>query len=212
MPARTRDEFEAWYAASGGDPWDYQSRSVIARLRRSIDFVRCFVPRDYTGVMWEVGCFQGQFTRLLRESFPQAHIVADDISDAALAIARRNVPNVEFRQGDLLTIQPLKGDLVFALECIYYLRPEERVAGLENLTRLYPRHLVISANITGGQYVTDTWLKDEMGKLGYVLQDRRTLNFRFRLLNLLSYFFPMVLTSSVVFANQAIYFFTQKST
>jgi hypothetical protein len=92
------------------------------------------------------------------------------------------------------------------------LEPEERVAGLENLTRLCPRHLVISANITGGQYVTDTWLKDEMRKLGYVLQDRRTLNFKFRLLNLLSYLLPVVLTSRVAFANQAIYLFTRKST
>ena len=61
----------------------------------------------------DLGTGSGAIAIALADRLIDSHITAFDISDDALAIARRNgakhAPQVDFRKGDMLTLEPMEG-------------------------------------------------------------------------------------------------------
>lgn len=74
----------------------------------------------------ELGCGEGRWTAFTARMADR--VMAIDISDLAIRRARaRNLPNVEFRQGDLANSElPLENfDFVFCSEVLYYLTRDQ---------------------------------------------------------------------------------------
>lgn len=189
---RTAEEFDAWFQHSGGDPWDYSSPSIRARLKASCDFLRHTVCTEFEGTIVELGAFDGSFTVLLRESFPLADIRVTDISQMAIQKAQRKVgpcERVQYYVQDFLGIAcaglqiPQNHDVVILmLECLYYLKGSEREKCVETIRREFPKSLaIISAPVTGGHYFTEAGLLQLFRKANYTLRDFRILNLKRRI-------------------------------
>lgn len=71
----------------------HMAKSLITRLQNL----------SAVGSILEIGCGTGFFTRLLAETFPNADILATDISPVMLAVAKENLvdlPNVRYQLAD----------------------------------------------------------------------------------------------------------------
>ncbi|MBN2505255.1 MAG: class I SAM-dependent methyltransferase [Verrucomicrobia bacterium] len=83
----------------------------------------------------EIGCGFGRVTRLLAEAWPEAEIMAVDLSPEQLANARRycsDAPRVRFAPYDFYSNEPLPGagyDMALAVE-VFLHHPPEAVVGL----------------------------------------------------------------------------------
>lgn len=164
--------------------WDYESPFVKDRLDKSIQFIRRFVPPDFSGSFFEPGAFNGQFTYLLAGSFASATIHASDISEDSIASARANVghPNVQFSCADIASLQPPRGSpeprILLLLECIYYMPEPERREALKHLVTVLDRpDVFISFPITGGKYPTEQWIMKQMRRLRYRRDGLLVLNY-----------------------------------
>jgi len=216
---RTQEDFNKWYNESGGDPWNYKSSNITSRLKDSLSFILTYIPKDYKGNILELGIFQGDFTYLLCKNFKKAKIYANDISDVALETAKEKLKgfeNVSFFQADLININ--KNDIqnnddrliILLLECLYYLKEQEREITMKNLRDNFPKaDIFLSAPIIGGHYFTEEGLMDMMKRNGYALSDHKVLNLRKfsylkSLLNPLTNLFAAL---RMKLANQVIYYF-----
>jgi trans-aconitate 2-methyltransferase len=59
------------------------------------------VPVKAPKLVYDLGCGPGNSTALLRAAYPQATVVGLDTSTAMLAKARKDLPQVEFREADI---------------------------------------------------------------------------------------------------------------
>ena len=103
-----------------GDPWDLEtSRLDQESYSRQLALVG---DRRYGRVL-EIGCAAGAFTRRLATVADR--VLALDVAPSAIERARQDVPpNVEFRAGDVMELDPVREgpwDLVVMSETIYYL-------------------------------------------------------------------------------------------
>ncbi len=178
---RTAEEFDAWFQQSGGDPWNYSSPSIRARLKASCAFLRHTVRAEFEGTIVELGAFDGSFTVLLRESFPLADIRVIDISAMAIQKAQRKVGYFLEISSARLQIPQNHDVVILMLECLYYLKENEREECVETIRREFPTsRVVISAPVTGGHYFTETGLLQLFRKANYTLRDFKILNLRRR--------------------------------
>jgi hypothetical protein len=189
---RTAEEFDEWFHQSGGDPWNYSSPSIQARLKASRDFLCRTVRSEFEGTIVELGAFDGSFTVLLREAFPLADICVVDISAMAIEKAQRKVGPCErvryYVQDflevtcDRLRIMQDNEIVILMLECLYYLKEGERQQCIEGFRREFPQSLVvISVPVTGGHYFTEASLLQLFGKARYTLRDFKILNLKLRI-------------------------------
>jgi SAM-dependent methyltransferase len=186
MPLRTAEQFDAWFVASRGDPWDSGSPFVRDRLTASLSFICRRVAADFRGTFLELGAFNGQFTELLAQSFPKAIVAASDISQVALNISLSRVgklTNVFLHQADMADYElPPSAQppfVVLLLECIYYLPPEEHVSALTRLISLTDgADVYLSTPITGEPYPSEEELMRKMSRVGYACRDALVLNNR----------------------------------
>jgi trans-aconitate 2-methyltransferase len=86
------------------DPAQYR-KFAGQRLRPALDLVAA-VPLDAPATIVDLGCGEGQVTRVLRERWPQAALTAVDDSAAMLTVAARELPEVDWRRGDIATWRP----------------------------------------------------------------------------------------------------------
>ena len=103
-----------------GDPWDLETSALDQEsYARQLELVG---DRRYGRVL-EIGCAAGAFTRMVAALADR--VLALDVAPSAIERARQDVPpNVEFRAGDVMELDPVKEgpwDLVVMSETIYYL-------------------------------------------------------------------------------------------
>ena len=116
---RTAADFDSFYATS--DPWGVTRANVqIANLRRHLS------PIVSGQSVLDVGCGEGFLTEAILGSAKS--IKGIDISRVAIDRAEaRSLSNAHFEQSDFLDCSFSGYDLISALECLYYLRPEDSV-------------------------------------------------------------------------------------
>jgi hypothetical protein len=217
---RTAEEFNAWFRQSKGDPWNYASPSITARLRASRDFLCRMMPNGFEGAIVELGAFDGSFTVYLQKAFPLAEIHVIDISRVAIEKAQQKVglcDRVSFYVQDFLQISrdriemPKNNEaVILMLECLYYLKDIERGQCVETIRREFPTSLVIiSVPVTGGNYFTEAGLLQLFKNAQYTLRDFRILNLRRRIppvdwilktLAKRSFFLRSAIANQVIFA------------
>ena len=130
--------------------------------------------------MLELGCGEGHLTEA---TFSEARTVTGaDISDVAIARAKaRNLPNARFENIDFLRM-PFEGfDIIAALECVYYLSPEEQEAFFEKVAKEHHgKTLILSAPIIGEnkfrRYFTNAELMATFARHGMKVEAFHNLN------------------------------------
>jgi SAM-dependent methyltransferase len=144
---QSRDYFESLYRLSD-DPWRFAT-SAYERQRYLV--ILDGLSRTFYRRGWEPGCSVGVLTAAL--ALRVQSLVASDISDAAVALAKercRGLAHVQIQQGDLVEKMP-EGvfDLMVFSELGYYFSVGrlKRIA-LEMAERLEP----------GGEFVAVHWL------------------------------------------------------
>lgn len=131
------------------DPWGSCATSAVGRYlrgkhRRTLD---CVPARDYRRIL-DVGCGDAAFTRLLAGGYPEAEIVATDISVDAVEQARRLGPRderIRFLAVDVLGTDPGgRFDLIVGSELLYYLgRRGQRLSSERMRSLLLPGGLIV---------------------------------------------------------------------
>lgn len=157
-----RDYFEREFKTE--DPWSYNtSPSERAKYLKQIDLIKLLVPEPRE--ILEIGCAEGIHTGMLALAFPQARIVAVDISPTAVARAKqrcRQHSNVVFMDGDInlllrRSILPYRRyDVILQSESLYYMFLNHcirfRLVGyvLDLLNSLTPSGVFITCNSYSG--------------------------------------------------------------
>ena len=102
-------------------------------------------PNKKNLVIADIGTGSGILAIYLNENFPDAHVIATDISEKALQIAKINADkhkvNIDFRLGDMLV--PIKEKLDVIVSNPPYIESEETVS---EQTLKYEPHLALFAN------------------------------------------------------------------
>lgn len=191
---RTSADFNEWF--KGGGPWNYRDVRVQRRLRHTARFLQRHLGEGFSGNFLEAGAYDGSFTCLLGALFPAARIVVNDISDVAIGRARTAVSclpgpvaSMDFVVKDLLLLTHAdftvgffhreKPTVILLLECLYYLKEDEREEALTNLFSLFPQApLAISTPIIGGVYFTEAGLMALLQRHGYEVRALKTMNLR----------------------------------
>jgi ubiquinone/menaquinone biosynthesis C-methylase UbiE len=147
--------FGEWMANVGGDPWERFVGELEAQLP------------ERSRVL-DLGCGSGAKTRRLAKRF---EVVGVDISDEQLKLAREEVPEATFLQGDLaeLDFPAASFDAVTAFYSIVHVpRAEHAALFARILGWLKPGGLFLaSLNRTGGPDRTEEWLGVRMFFSGF---------------------------------------------
>jgi len=158
---RTSSDFDAYYADA--DPW----RISAARSRDEV--LRRSVARFVTGKkVLELGCGEGHLTQAL--FWDAASVRGIDISGVAIGRAiSKELPNASFENSDFISASFSGVDVIAAIECLYYLTPEEQEAFFAKAAREHAgKVLILSMPIIGDseyrRYFTDFELTATFGR------------------------------------------------
>jgi SAM-dependent methyltransferase len=170
---RTAADFDSYYQSP--DPWGIGRAS-----RRDRALSRVVGPYVAGQDVLELGCGEGHLTASILGGARRVRGV--DIS--AVAIARANaraLPNASFQVSDFLNVAFAGYDIITAIECLYYLSPDEQEAFFRKLVREHAGGLVIlSGPIIGANehrsYFTDGVLRTTFARHGLSLIEWRNLN------------------------------------
>lgn len=138
---RTASEFNLFYATP--DPWR------ISRARFRDRALQWSISKVVSGkAVLELGCGEGHLTEAV---FGTARKVKGiDISNVAIDRARRlNLSNAHFENADFLNTSFKGYDVVAAVECLYYLTPDDQESFFRKVTDEHHGLLVITGPIIG---------------------------------------------------------------
>jgi SAM-dependent methyltransferase len=136
---KLREKYESFYRECP-DPWDYWTSEYERRkYHEQISLVAQFgTPRR----ILEIACSTGAHTKLIHDAFPEATIIAVDISSSAIARASQNVecPGlVSFHAADIFlfaeTLQARSIDVIFWSEAFDALHEHCTIADFSRLVR-----------------------------------------------------------------------------
>lgn len=87
-------------------------------INRFCDLIRTDQPK-----ILELGCGPGNVTRMLKLHFPESDIVAIDLAPKMIEIARKQLPDIDFRVMDVQNISeiPVKFDAIMCSFCLPFL-------------------------------------------------------------------------------------------
>jgi cyclopropane fatty-acyl-phospholipid synthase-like methyltransferase len=160
---RLAPRFGEWGERIDGDPWERFLEELTARLE------------DGARVL-DLGCGNGMKTRRLAERF---EVVAVDLSEEQLTLARENVPEASVLQGDFSVLDFSAGsfDAVTAYYSITHVPREEHPDLFRRIaTWLKPGGLFLaSLSSGGGEDWTGEWLGVEMFFSGFDADENRRL-------------------------------------
>jgi SAM-dependent methyltransferase len=156
---RSAEDFDQFYAKV--DPWGLNAARFRDRaLRRAIS--KYVQGRS----VLELGCGEGHLTQALFST--TTSVLGVDLSAIAIARAKkRGLENAQFLVGDILSI-PFEGyDVLTAIECLYYLSPDEQSFVLERISNAHRGKIfILSAPIIGERYFTDGDILAKFSKCG----------------------------------------------
>jgi trans-aconitate methyltransferase len=102
---------------------EYASRfdNVSGYIEQLTSF--CTLIKSDNPAILELGCGPGNITRFLKSSFPESQILAVDLAPKMIEIARKALPDVDFRVMDVRDISVLNGkfDAVMCSFCLPFL-------------------------------------------------------------------------------------------
>ena len=170
---RSAEDFDSYYGSP--DPWGIANASRRDRALSGI------VGPYITGkAVLELGCGEGHLTASI---FRDARSVKGiDISPIAVSRATaRSLPNASFQASDFLNVSFAGYDVVAAIECIYYLAPDEQEAFFRKLaSEAAGKIFIVSGPIIGSNeyrtYFTDSGLRQTFARHGLTLVESRNLN------------------------------------
>jgi cyclopropane fatty-acyl-phospholipid synthase-like methyltransferase len=139
---RTAADFNSFYSVA--DPWDVAHSSFRTRVLRAR-----VAPIIQGRRVLELGCGEGHLTETLFHS--ASAVTGVDISDVAVERAKaKNLENAKFESCDFLSVSFEGYDVIAALDCVYYLSPNEQDAFFEKVAREHRgKPLVLSGPIIG---------------------------------------------------------------
>ena len=143
---RTAAEFNSFYAVA--DPWHATRTSFRDRVLRAR-----IAPIVRGQRVLELGCGEGHLTEVLFRG--ASTVTGVDISEVAIERAKcRHLTNAKFESCDFLNASFEGYDVIAALECVYYLSPDEQRAFFEKVAREHGgKTLILSGPIIGqGQH------------------------------------------------------------
>jgi len=116
------------------DPWNYKN-TISDRTRRAIllKHIEVVFSDGSRKSVLDAGCGEGYLTRDVASQF-DAEVDAFDISENALAIARRRNPHesIKYFQLNFEDYTPTKQyDLILCEEALYYLSQEKRISAMK---------------------------------------------------------------------------------
>src|SRR5262245_47376588 len=118
--ARTRRVLMAW------DPMQYL-KFAGHRLRPAVDLLSRVDLADPADV-YDLGAGAGNVTRLIKERWPNAHVVGVDESEAMLAKAQTAAPEIEWQRADLAPWAPERPpDLIYSNAALHWLDGHDRL-------------------------------------------------------------------------------------
>jgi ubiquinone/menaquinone biosynthesis C-methylase UbiE len=127
----------------------------------------------------DIGCASGRVLSLIQKNFPSIKLFGMDFLDEIVERARAQYLDIEFRCA-ALPIVPFSDqqfDCVIASEVLYYISDAERLASLDEISRvLTPNGLLIVSSVLGGQYLNEKLLVQELQKNFDILERKFLYN------------------------------------
>jgi SAM-dependent methyltransferase len=173
---RTASEFDAFYSR-GEDPWQV---SVLGLRDRRFERLLSRHVNDRT--VLELGCGEGHHTATLFRDARQ--VVGVDISAVAIARAdKRGLANAKFVASDFMSVSFENYDIVTAIECLYYLGPEEQEQFYRKIVREHSgKTFILSAPIIGSNehnsYFSHPELLRTFRRHGFVMESYANIDIR----------------------------------
>ena len=170
---RSADDFDSYYQSP--DPW-----GIGAASRRDKALFNIIGPYVAGKALLELGCGEGHLTSSIFRTAASVHGI--DISPIAIARATAlSVPNASFQASDFLNVSFAGYDVIAAIECIYYLAPDEQEAFFRKLaSEAAGKMFIISGPIIGSNehrtYFTDSGLQHTFARHDLTLIESRNLN------------------------------------
>jgi SAM-dependent methyltransferase len=170
---RTATDFNQFYAVP--DPWQ------ISRARFRDRVLRRIVSKFIKGKsVLELGCGEGHLTKSV---FRRAkNITAVDFSAIAIERANANrLPNARFENANFLDVSFKGYDTIAAIECLYYLTPEEQESFFQKIANEHTgKYVILSGPIIGEnehrKYFTHEGLMETFSKHNFLVVQYRNLN------------------------------------
>ena len=165
---RTAADFDGVYAKP--DPW-----GIAQEPRRDRTLARIIAPYVEGKTVLDLGCGEGHLTAAVFQS--AAWVTAIDISQVAIQRTPR-LANARFAATDFMSPDvSFEGqDVITALECLYYLSPEELEAFFRKLAHQHRGTFIMSAPIIGHEYFTHEGLLETFKRHGLTVIDSRNVS------------------------------------
>lgn len=170
---RTAADFDQFYAVA--DPWRISRSGFRDRILR-----RCISKIVSEKTVLELGCGEGHLTQAIFDT--AASVTGIDLSEIALQRARaRGLANARFENANFLTTSFRGFDVIAAIECVYYLTPEDQDAFFARIRRDHRGKLLILSGPIIGQnehrnYFTHRGLIETFAHHGLSLIEFHNLN------------------------------------
>ena len=85
----------------------------------------------------DVGCGDGRFLREIKRTYPEKTLLGVDYSETAIRLANAMNPHLEYRQGDINSIElPHEFDVVTLIEVLEHIPPPQVASFVSSLARL----------------------------------------------------------------------------